>query len=86
MYRLTTFSVVGCDDGSISDYLPVVEFSSFKEASKVLHEAIRSNNIKAVPLAYCVPGYGYRLSRGSSSLGEVFIIKSGGEDELLEEP
>ena len=58
MYRLTTFSVVDVDDGSVSDYLPRIEFTNFREASKVLHDALRSNNIKAECLTYCVPGYG----------------------------
>lgn len=83
MYRLITICT---DDGSIGSYLPCVEFSNFNEASKVLHEALKSNNIRATPVPYCIPGYGYTCSRGPRLLGGVFITKDGGEDELLEEP
>lgn len=85
MYRLTTFSVTGYDDGSVSDYLPRIEFTNFREASKVLHESLRSNNIKAKHHPYCVPGYGYVCRRGKKRLGAVYITKVGVEDELLEE-
>ena len=86
MYRLATFSVEGYDDGSVSAYLPMIEFTNFREASKALHDSLRNNNIKARRHVYCSPGYGYLCSRGEKRLGAVFITKVGGEDELLEEP
>lgn len=82
MYRLETLSTV--DDGfHILDYLPVVEFTNFGEASKFLRDALRSNNIKTKGIAYCAPGCGYTCYKDGESLGAVFIAKVGCEDELL---